>query len=68
MGFCPTAWPTACADILADPFCLARISAISPYVMVFPYGIVRTMAQTARLKAVVFRQSGGVKSGVFPLK
>lgn len=47
---CPTAPPTACADIPERLFCFAISFAILLYVVVCPYGIFRRIFHTRNLK------------------
>ena len=79
MALCPTAPPTAWADIFAGPFrdaasCgalplrIAIMSAISPYVIVCPKGMVSRISHTALRNGLVSIFSGGVKSGALPPK
>lgn len=68
ISLCPTAPPTACADIRSSPCCAASCRAISPYVVVFPYGIFRRIFHTACRNAEPTGCSGGRKSGSLPVK
>ena len=68
MVLCPTAPPTACANLPARCGSPESCAAISPYVIVFPYGIVRRISQTRFRNGVVFMESGGRTGGFCPLK
>ena len=68
MGLCPTAPPTAWADRRAVPCFAASRAASAPYVVVCPYGICSSSAHTSCRKSDPMGCSGGIKSGIFPLK
>lgn len=68
ISLCPTAPPTAYADIFSSPIFFASRFEISPYVAVAPYGICKRISHTSLRKAEPIGCNGGIKSGSLPVK